>query len=189
MSGPGPHVPLPGDEHVAHLPADIRQIVQPSGLINVHRILLRSPGVAEHVIRLGATQFTAGALTPVDRELVILSCGQMFQAPYEAAQHLPISAAVGVTDEQRSALASHAWTADCFTAQQKTLLAFTTEAATSPTVSPDTLDAVRLTYTDQQVVEALVLVGYYFLIARLTTVLDLPIDAPGDDRVLRAAYA
>ena len=56
-----------------------------------------------------------------------------------------------------------------------------------PVVAADDLDGLRSHYDDRQLVEVIVCVGYYFLLARLTTVLDIPIDAPADDTVLRAA--
>jgi 4-carboxymuconolactone decarboxylase len=190
MDNDAPGIALPDDLEVdALLPNDLRAMKHSGLLINVHRALLRSPEIATHVIGLGATQFVAGSLTGVDREMVILTCGHLYQAPYEAAQHEPISRAVGVTDDQRTAIQQHAWHADCFTAAQQTLLVFAARVALHPRLDPKQLADVRTHYSDQQVVEAVILVGYYFLIARITTVLDVPIDAPNDDSVLRAGQA
>jgi alkylhydroperoxidase family enzyme len=48
---------------------------------------------------------------------------------------------------------------------------------------------VRQHYTDRQITETITLTGNYFLIARLTTVLNIPLDPPPDDAVLRAGLA
>ena len=181
-----PVIPLPGDESVAALPEDLRRAAASGAMINVFRALLRSPAIAESVIRLGSAQFAAGSMAPVDRELVILACGELFEAPYGTAQHDPISRAVGVVDEQRAAIAERSWTADCFSTAQRSLLTFVTHVATASQAPVSRMTAVRAYYSDQQVVEVVVLVGYYFLIARVSTVLNVPIDAPADDRVLRA---
>ena len=44
-------------------------------------------------------------------------------------------------------------------------------------------------YSDRQIVEAITLTGNYFLIARLTTVLNVPLDPAAGDAVLRAGLA
>jgi hypothetical protein len=48
---------------------------------------------------------------------------------------------------------------------------------------------MRLHYSDRQLVETVALTGNYFLIGRLTTVLNVPLDPPADDVVLRAGRA
>jgi 4-carboxymuconolactone decarboxylase len=190
MDNDASRIALPDDSEIdALLSEDLRSMKHSGLLINVHRALLRSPEIAAHVIGLGATQFAAGSLTDTDREMVILTCGHLYQSPYEAAQHEPISRAVGVTDEQRTAIQQQAWRADCFTAAQQALLIFAARVALNSQVDNRHLADVRAHYSDQQVVEAIILVGYYFLIARVTTVLDVPIDAPNDDSVLRAGQA
>ena len=188
-TGLPPVVTLPGDEAITALPEDLQAAAGTGSLINVFRVLLRSPAIAEPVIRLGSAQFAAGSITPQDREIAILACGEVFEALYKSAQHDPISRAVGVTDEQRAAIGERAWDEGCFTHAQQVLLAVVARIAEEPAAPASLMTALRSHYTEQQVVEVVVLVGYYFLIARLSTVLDLPIDAPGDDRVLRAGRA
>ena len=58
-----------------------------------------------------------------------------------------------------------------------------------PAVPDAAFTAVQQHYTDRQIVEAIALAGYYFLIARLTPVLDVPLDPRADDAVLRAGRA
>ncbi|HEY2638462.1 MAG TPA: hypothetical protein VGI66_01075, partial [Streptosporangiaceae bacterium] len=131
----------------------------------------------------------SAALTDIDRELAILACGACFRAPYEASQHDPISRAVGVSDQQRGAVAAGRWNSGCFTAAQQALLAFVAAVAATPAVPDAVFNAMRLHYSDRQLVEAITLTGNYFLIGRLTTVLNLPLDPPADDAVLRAGRA
>ena len=186
--GGGPLVELPGNEMIYALPEDLRRAAESGALINVFRVLLHAPDIAEPVIRLGSAQFAAGSIGPADREMVILACGELFDAPYEGAQHEPISRAVGVTDEQRTAIAHRRWNAPCFTTAQQVLLTFVAHIAQKPTAPPSLSSELHAHFDDQQIVEIVVLVGYYFLIARLSTVLRIPVDAPGDDRVLRAGH-
>jgi alkylhydroperoxidase family enzyme len=99
------------------------------------------------------------------------------------------SRAVGVTDTQRAALAAKQWDSPEFNEAQRALIAFTAAIADAPTVAGDIFDAAQKHYTDQQIVELIIQTGYYFLLARVSTVLDVPLDPPSDDRVLRAGVA
>lgn len=183
-------IALPDDATVAAVlrtqPAQLQQAAEQGGLINVFRALLRSPEVTISVGQLASTLFTATALTDIDRELVILACGTCYSAPYETAQHEPISAALGVTDAQRAAIAARQWDAGCLSPAQQALLRFVAAITAAPTVEEVVFDAVREHYDDRQVVETIVITGMYFLIGRITTVLDVPLDPPADDTVLRA---
>ncbi|MDQ1753080.1 MAG: hypothetical protein QOE71_4136 [Pseudonocardiales bacterium] len=174
---------------IADLPPKLQDVERAGALINVFRMMARSPQIATPVVALGAAQFATSSLTPIDRELAILTSGACFEAPYEAAQHEPISRAVGVTDTQRAALAARQWDSPQFNEAQRALIAFTAAIADAPTVAGDIFDAAQKHYTDQQIVELIIQTGYYFLLARVSTVLDVPLDPPSDDRVLRAGVA
>ncbi|GAB3163348.1 carboxymuconolactone decarboxylase family protein [Myceligenerans halotolerans] len=168
------------------LPPTLARFAEGDALLNVLKILLRSPRIAEAVGNLGAVQFAHSSLPDVDRELAILAAGTCYVSAYETAQHEPISRAVGVTDEQRAALAGGRWDSTAFSTAQATMIRFVVATAEGSTVPPELLGEVRHHYTDQQVVELVVQTGYYFLIGRITTVLDLEIDVPEDARVFDA---
>jgi alkylhydroperoxidase family enzyme len=74
------------------LPEEIRD--QAGALVNVFRVMLRSPPIATLVIELGSAQFGSGSLPGPDRELAILTAGSCFGSAYEASQHEQISDAV-----------------------------------------------------------------------------------------------
>ena len=186
-------IPFPDDATVAaaldDAPLPMRKAAEAGRLINVYRMLMHSPGIGAGVARPGPAIFASSAFTDVDRELAILACGTCFRAPYEVSQHEPLSRAVGVSDEQRAAVPARRWNAGCFTAAQRALLSFVAAVADEPAVPDAAFTTVQQHYTDRQIVEAIALAGYYFLIARLTTVLDVPLDPRADDAVLRAGRA
>jgi alkylhydroperoxidase family enzyme len=186
-------IPFPDDAAVAAAlsdsPPPMRKAAERGALINVFRMLMYSPDVGVAVAELGSAIFACAALTDIDRELAILACGACFRAPYEASQHDPISRAVGVSDQQRAAVAAGRWYAGCFTAAQQALLAFVAAVAAAPAVPDAVFTAMRQHYSDRQLVEAIALAGNYFLIGRLTTVLNVPLDPPADDAVLRFGRA
>jgi len=158
-------------------------------LINVFRMALWSPQIAEGMAVLGAAQFAHSSLTPVDREMAILAVGALYESEYEAAQHEPISRSVGVTDHQRDAIAQRRWDDPGLTEAQQAMLQFVAAVVAAPTVPQEALDRIRLHYSDRQVVELVIQGGYYYLLGRITTVLDVPIDAPSDTRVLDAGVS
>jgi alkylhydroperoxidase family enzyme len=186
-------IPLPDDAAVSAAlkgaPLPLRRAAETGHLINVFRMLMYSPVIGVEVARLAAAIFASSALTDIDRKLAILACGTCFQAPYEASRHQPISRAVGVTSEQRAALAARRWNAGCFTQAQQALLAFVAAVAATPAVPDAAFNAIRRYYSDRQIIETITLTGNYFLIARLTTVLGIPLDLPTDDAVLRTNRA
>jgi alkylhydroperoxidase family enzyme len=180
-----PDIPVPAFDE-SSLPPLLARLNERGALINVFKIILRSPQIADAVGNLGAVQFAYGSLPVVDRELAILTAGRCYRSAYETAQHEPISRAVGVSDTQRSAIACARWDSPAFSESQAAMVRFVAAVAEGPTVPADLLGAVRDHYTDQQVVELVVQAGYYFLLGRITTVLNVEIDAPGDARVLEA---
>ena len=181
-----PRIGIP-EVATADLPEEIR--AQESALVNVFRIMLRSPRIATLVAQLGSAQFGSGSLPGADRELAILTSGSCFGSAYEASQHEQISEAVGVTAAQRAAVAVGQYDSPDLSPAQQALVAFVAAVADGPTVPNDVFDAVQRHYTDQQVVEAVILTGYYFLIARVTTVLEVPQDPREGDAVLRAGVS
>lgn len=183
-----PRIPVP-DVVSDDLPAELQQAIATGAMINVFGILLRSPRIAIPVIQLGSAQFGSGSLPGPDRELAILTCGSCFSAAYEASQHEQISGAVGVTAAQRAAIAVHQWDSPDLTPAQQALVAFVAAVGDAPTVPDDVFDAVQRHYSDQQVVEAVVLTGYYFMLARITTVLEVPQDPKEGDAVLKAGVS
>src|SRR6266568_5491541 len=102
------HIAIP-DAPTAELPAELQEVARNGALVNVFRIMLRSPQIATRVVELGAAQFGSGSLPPADRELSILTAGTCFRSAYEVSQHEGISQSVGVTASQRAAVAVQQW--------------------------------------------------------------------------------
>src|SRR5580658_4499818 len=117
------------------LPAEFREVARSGALVNVFRIMVRSPQIAGLVVKLGAAQFRSGSLPPVDRELSILTAAKCFSSAYESSQHEQISQSVGVTSSQRAAVAMQQWDAPELSDSQQALLAFVAAVAAGPTAA------------------------------------------------------
>ncbi|MCW2522379.1 MAG: hypothetical protein JWO63_714 [Frankiales bacterium] len=170
----------------SELPEKLQEVERAGALINVFRMLLRSPEIAIPVVALGAAQFAHSSLPSVERELAILTAAACLDSQYEAAQHEPLSRAVGVTDAQRGALAAHHWASPDFDDAQRSLIGLVVGVIESPARGSRLLEVARQHYSDQQLVELVVQTGYYFLLARVASVFDVPIDAPTGDGLLQA---
>jgi alkylhydroperoxidase family enzyme len=183
-----PRIAIP-EVGIEDLPEDMQEAARSGALVNVFRIMLRSPSIAELVIKLGAAQFGSGSLPAIDRELAILATGVRFDSCYELSQHEEISASVGVTSAQRAAVVVKKWDCPDLSESQQALLAFVAAVADGPTVPDEIFGAVQRCYSEQQIVEAVILTGYYFLIARVSTVFEVVQDPQKGDSVLRAGVA
>jgi 4-carboxymuconolactone decarboxylase len=168
------------------LPEELRRLDDAGALVNVFRMMLGSPEIALPVVRLGAAQFGSGSLPAEDRELAILTAATCFDVAYEISQHEAISASVGVSAAQRAAVSVRQWDSPDLSPAQGSLLRFLAAVAAEPTVPAERLDDVKAHYSDKQIVEAVILLGYYFMLGRVATVFEVPQDPPGSDVVLRA---
>ncbi|MFF5569114.1 carboxymuconolactone decarboxylase family protein [Streptomyces sp. NPDC012623] len=178
-----PRIPCLGPEA---LPESLRSLDE-GRIINLFKVLAHAPNAVEPIARVAAALLAAGGLSPADRELVILTCAMRYESEYEWAQHVPLSRAAGVTDEQRAALRRGDHDAAVLSPAQRGLVRFAAAAADHPQVSDSVYAGASRHYDDEQLVETLIVVGFYFLVARVCTVLDVEIDAPDGEDVLRMA--
>src|SRR5262249_17769854 len=112
-------------------------------------------------------------------ELAILRVSQLTpNAEYEWVQHEPIARAVGATDEQIAALERDEIDADCFDAAQRATLRFTSEVVVDAHASDETSAALAAVLSPQQIVELLLVIGQYMMLARVMTTLELELDEP-----------
>lgn len=158
---------------------------QETGRVHFGQMMLYSPVVGQLVTDQGSRQITDGALDPRLREMAILNSGLRFDAPYEWDQHEPIARSVGVTGTQIDAIRAHDWQSPAFTPAQRDVLRLADAVALEPRPADDVFRAAAGLLSPQELVELVVLVGYYFEVARVTTAFDLEPDSPGGDALLR----
>lgn len=172
---------------LSSLESEVREFLVDRPLINVFRMWLHAPTVFRTVATLGAYQFSSLELSPRSRELLILMVSQTFEAPYVWDQHVPISEVCGVTEAERESLLCGPPALEAFSEKDIAYLAFVQAVATAPQVADDVLMAVRAHLSDREVVEVVGLVGYYFMLGRMATVLDVESDPLTGGEVLEAA--
>jgi alkylhydroperoxidase family enzyme len=126
-------------------------------------------------------------LDPKLRELAILLVAARTGAEYEWVQHVGISKSLGIVDEQISAVAQGELQAGCLDLDAQLVLRFAGEVLESPRVSDATFAAINDRLPPRQIVELLLVIGSYQMLARVMTTLDIDIDLAVGSAVLDEA--
>ncbi len=169
-----PRIPYPD---LTRASEDVRSMAASLPPLNIFRMLPHAPTFLRGFGQLGTAILSQAAFDARLRELVILRVGQCSPAPYEWQQHVPIGRACGVSDEEIAALERDDLQASCFTDRDRTVLRLTDELLATPRASDATLAAMRASFSDREVCEAVLTIGFYMMVARFleTTGVDLEI--------------
>jgi alkylhydroperoxidase family enzyme len=143
-------------------------------------MLAHSPEVARKFLRLAQAQFTALELPLRDRELLILAMAAQVGCEYEYRQHIPISEAAGVDPSLRESIWESTVEESKLPARERALLAFVGAVVHSPFVEEGRFADARQNFTEREIVEMLQLIGFYWGLGRLCTVLDVDIETATD---------
>lgn len=154
--------------------------------LNIFRMMAHAEHDFRPLIQLGTAILGRQKLSAKLRELVILRVGNLSKAKYEWVQHVPIALATGATQAQIDALERGDIEASAFDATEKTVLRFATEVLRDVRASEATFDELARVVSTQEVVEVIVTVGYYMLIARLLETTAVDLDPPAGTKVIDA---
>ena len=147
-------------------------------LINIYRMLLNSPALAESWFNHSNAVRWKTTLDGRLREIVIIRMGHLAKSQYVLRQHVPsLALADGMTLEECDALAD--WRAtSLFSARERAALAYT-DTMTRDIEVPDPVFAeVKRHFEDRQIVELTVLIGTYNMNARVLQALRLDLEPP-----------
>jgi 4-carboxymuconolactone decarboxylase len=145
-------------------------------LINIYRMLLNSPALAESWFNHSNAVRWKTTLGGRLREIVIIRMGHLTGSQYVLRQHVPaLALADGVTLAECDALAD--WRpSGLFSARECAALAYA-DTMTRDIEVPDAVFAeVKRHFDDRQVVELTVLIGTYNMNARVLRALELDLE-------------
>lgn len=133
----------------------------------------------------GALPATANALrtaplNPALREAIILRVAATLHSPYERFQHLGQAHQHGWTDAEIEHIEAIDTKPTGLPRATADVLHLVDAVIRGPLVDDDTLAAARAVIDDQDLVAVIVLVGHYMTVARITGILDLPLDEEPD---------
>lgn len=150
---------LPRQPRISPLPSDRTDRPQ----LNIFRTLAHNPSLYKAFLALGGHLLTAGSLPPREREIVILRTGRRAESEYEFGQHRSIGRDAGLTDIEIEWLAGDGdWNDD-----DAALVAMVDELTADDVVSHETWKALSSRWSEQQLLELLMLCGFYRLVSGL----------------------
>src|ERR1700749_2299833 len=171
-------IPLPKKPAHPELAEPIARIKagRRGGLLNVYKLLLHSPALAQTWFDHNGAVRWKTELSGRLREIVIIRIAHLNGVDYVLAQHVPgLAVAEGLTLAECDALVD--WRAtDLFDARERAALA-SAEAMTLATSVPDDVFAeVRRHFNDREIVELSVLVGTYIMHNRVMKALAIDLE-------------
>jgi 4-carboxymuconolactone decarboxylase len=140
-------------------------------LINVYKLLLHSPALAAIWLDFVSAARFRTELDGRLREIVIVRVAHLNRTTYVFKQHVPqLSAPEGLTDRECDSLAD--WqSATSFSARERAALGYTDAMTRDVAVSDEVFDALRLHFSERQIVELSVLIGLYNMHTRVFSAL------------------
>jgi alkylhydroperoxidase family enzyme len=166
---------------------DVREALEALPPLNIFRMLAHADSTFVPYLGFAGVLLAQLELDPKLRELAILLVAARTGAEYEWVQHVGISRALGISDEQISAVQHGDFQAECLDPAARVLLHFTSEVLEQPRVDDTTFAAISDRLPPRQIVELLLVVGSYHMLARMMTTLDIDIDPAVGSAVLDEA--
>lgn len=144
--------------------------------MNIFRTLAHNTRVLKRFNDLGGSLLFRGTIPARERELVILRVGWNCQSVYEFGQHILIGKEAGITDVEVAALCqpvdAHEWSA-----KDSALIALADDLCTDNCVSDGTWNTLTPDWTEEQLVELLVVAGFYRLVSGFLNSAGVQLDA------------
>jgi alkylhydroperoxidase family enzyme len=163
------------------LPEAAREALEAMPALGVFRMMANAETAFRPWLRWGGVLLSDLELDPVLRELAILRVARLTpHADYEWVQHAPIARSVGASEEQVAALERDDIEAGCFSDAQRTMLRFTTEVVRDARASDATFEAAKALLSAREVMELMMVIGQYMMLARVMATTDLDLDEPLD---------
>jgi alkylhydroperoxidase family enzyme len=152
---------------------------------NVFKMMAHAETCVKPVMKLGGTLLGKLQLDPKVRELCLLRAVKLEGGEYEWDQHVPIAHDFGCSAAQIAALEDDDDTAACFDEREKAALQLTREVVLDVRASEETLAQVRRHLPDREIVELILMAGFYIMLVRLTETLGVETEPPMASALVR----
>lgn len=178
---------LPYADPQAASPA-VREALTALPPLNIFRMLAHADSAFVPYLRFGGVLLGGLELNPELRELAILLVAARTGAEYEWVQHVGIAKALGIDDEQISAVERDDLQAACLSTDARVMLRFTAEVLQRPRAADETFTALTDHFPARQIIELLLVIGSYQMLARLMTTIDIDLDPAVGSAVITEAH-
>jgi len=147
--------------------------------LNMYGLIGHADESAISFLGLGRSLLTASTLEPRLRELVILRTATLCGADYEIRQHRKTAARIGIAATKVEAVTVNAEGRihpAAFNASELAVLNFTDGVVRDVKASKLLFDAVTTVLTQRQLVELLMLIGFYLTASRIGENLEIDLE-------------
>ena len=144
------------------------------GQLNIFKVLARHPKMADGFGRLGGFLLSGKGFPGREREIAILRVGWRSGSVYEFGQHTIIGKREGLTDDEVLRLTSHSlegWSDD-----DAALVRAADELCAMNKVSDDTWARLAARWSDEQLIELVVCMGFYRLVSGFLNTMEVELD-------------
>lgn len=168
-------IPFPdrGDQPLA-----LRLLLDALPPLAVLRMLAHAPTTFEPGLAFSRALLDELALPAQVRELVILHVAQLSRCEYEWVQHADIARHCGVTDAQIDAVRRADLGAACLPSATRAALRLTCEVVRDVRPSDRALALAQESFTSRQIIELVMVAGWYMMIARVVETSGVNPEAP-----------
>ncbi|MGI9520883.1 MAG: carboxymuconolactone decarboxylase family protein [Hyphomicrobiaceae bacterium] len=169
----------------ASLSDDAREMLERlPAKVGVFEMIAHADTCLKPVMKLGGAILGKTTLNPLLREFCLLHAVKLEGGMYEYTQHVPVALQLGGTQAQIDALESGDDTAACFNEREKSCLKLTREVVVNVQAGEATVEAARAHISEREIVELILMIGYYIMLARITETLGVEEDPPVGNAVL-----
>ena len=146
-----------------------KALASPVGHMTLFRVLAHADSTVLPMMRLGGAILAKPQdLDARTREMLVLLALAIEGGRYEWPQHVEIGLEVGVTEAEVSAIEQQDISSDVFSARDQAVLMYGREVIENVQVEQSIFDAVKNYLSEKQMVEAVVAIGFYMMLARVT---------------------
>lgn len=154
--------------------------------LNIFRMMAHAETCVLPQMRLGVSILSRQDLSHTNREMLILLVAQLEGGAYEWKQHVPIAEGVGVSTDQIAALKNEDLDSEVFDSAERALLSFGRQVIEDVRVEDETFATMREHFSERQVVEAILAIGFYMTMARLTEATETELDPAAGMKLFNA---
>ena len=143
--------------------------------LNVVRALLQNPAVTAAQSHLAGALMASKTLNPRLRELVILRTGWRTKSEYEFCQHVGIARQLQMSDQEILGVRDPA-NCNAFSEVDRAVLAMADELNDNAEVSPKTWSLLERFFSPAELVELLLVSGFWRMMAAFLKTARIPLD-------------
>ena len=154
--------------------------------LNIMKMLANAETCFGPILQFGGALLSKQQLDPALREIVILQVAHIEGGEYEWVQHVPIGLAVGVTQAQIDAIKANRFDADCFSDRERATMKLVEEVVNKVRGREESVRNVAKFLSPREMVEVMLTIGNYMMMARLTETMRVEIDPPAGIKALDA---